>query len=323
MQTSSPKSKDGALVHLSAEVSDALAEGRPVVALESTIIAHGLPYPDNLTTAQLLERTIREAGAVPATIAVLDGVFRVGLAETELARIAGGPDLPKLSRRDLGAVIARRGSGATTVAATMIGARLAGIGIFATGGIGGVHRGAAESFDISADLDELARTPVVVVCAGAKAILDLPKTLEYLETKGIPVIGYETEELPAFYSRQSGIAVPIRADGPADVAAIIRAQRGLGLAGGAVIAVPVPEAAALPGPEMDRVIDRALVEAGDAGVVGKAVTPFLLRRIAELTDGRALRANIALAENNARVAAGIAVALAEADSAPQPAGSGM
>ncbi len=298
------------VIDLSEEVAEAVAANQPVVALESTIIAHGMPFPDNLETARMLEATIRRAGAVPATIAVLDGVFRVGLDDMALERIAGDADLPKLSRRDLAAAIASGSSGATTVAATMIGARMAGIAVFATGGIGGVHRGAADTFDISADLEELACTPVAVVCAGAKAILDLPKTVEYLETKGVPLIGYGTDELPSFYSRESGIEVPLRVDEPDLAAGIIRAQREIGAAAGMVIAVPAPKDAALPKSEMDQVIERALADAHADRISGKRLTPFLLKRIVDLTGGRSLVANIALAKNNAQVAAEIAAALA-------------
>ena len=257
----------------SPEVADALADARPVVALESTIIAHGLPRPDNLAVGRALEAVVREHGAVPATIAVLDGVLHVGLDDAGLARVAD-EDMPKLSRRDLGLALARGGSGATTVAATMIAAHLAGIRIFATGGIGGVHRGAELSFDVSADLAELARTPVAVVCAGAKAILDLPRTLEILETLGVPVIGYGTDELPAFYTRASGLALTQRADSPDEVAATLAMQARLGLGGGAVIAVPIPAADALDADEVAGWIDAALAEAKARRVTGKAITPL-------------------------------------------------
>jgi pseudouridylate synthase len=299
---------------LSEEVAAAKADGRAVVALESTILAHGLPWPDNLETGHALEAAIREEGAVPATIAVLDGAFRVGLSASELERVAGEPDLPKLSRRDLALTLARGGSGATTVAATMIGAHLSGIRVFATGGIGGVHRGAEKSFDVSADLEELARTPVAVVCAGAKAILDLPKTLEVLETKGVPVVGYGTDELPAFYSRSSGLRLPLRVDDPREAAALLAMQARLGFPGGAVIAVPIPREAELPAAEIDAAIGQALAAAQAEGIAGKAVTPFLLDRLVRITAGRSLRANVALVLNNARVAARIALALAEMSS---------
>ena len=297
------------LVQPSREVRDALASGRAVVALESTIIAHGLPRPRNLEVGRLLEDTVREGGAVPATIAVLDGTIRVGLDEAGLQRVAN-EDMPKLSRRDLGLALARGGSGATTVAATMIGAHLAGIRVFATGGIGGVHRGAETSFDVSADLDELAQTPVAVVCAGAKSILDLPKTLEVLETKGVPVIGYGTDELPAFYTRTSGLALTQRADTAGEVAGILAMQERLGFPGGAVVAVPIPPEDALDPDTVAGWIDAALAEAERQGVSGKAVTPFLLQHLADATGGKALDANVALARNNARVAAAIASALA-------------
>ena len=291
---------------LSEEIEAARAAGRAVVALESTIIAHGMPFPDNLATGRALEAAVRDEGAIPATIAVLDGAIRIGLSDAELQRIASDPELPKLSRRDLPAVLARRGSGATTVAATMIAAHMAGIRIFATGGIGGVHRGAETSFDVSADLEELARTPVAVVCAGAKSILDLPKTMEVLESKGVPVVGFGTDELPAFYCWESGIAVPLRVDTAAEAAALIAMQVRLGYPGGVVIGVPIPQADALPSDAIDAAIEAALAKAERSRIVGKAVTPFLMKRIVAATGGRALKANIALAVNNARVAARIA-----------------
>ncbi len=292
------------------EVADALASGRPVVALESTIIAHGMPYPRNLETARTVEAIIRDEGAVPATIAVLDGQIRVGLEEAALERLATAPDIAKLSRRDMAVALAEGGDGATTVAATMLCAHLAGIRIFVTGGIGGVHRGAETSMDVSADLEELARTPVAVICAGAKAILDLPKTLEYLETRGVPVIGFGAEEFPAFYCRSSGLYLDHRCDTPESVAAIIDAQMSMPGAGGLVVANPVPEADALDRTEMDAAIAEAIGEAEAQAVGGKDVTPFLLARIAEITGGRSLDANIALVKNNARIGARIAVALA-------------
>lgn len=295
----------------SPEVASALAGGRPVVALESTIISHGMPYPDNLETALEVEAAVRAEGAVPATIAVLDGRLRIGLDAAGLSQLARGGDIAKLSRRDLPVCLAARGSGATTVAATMICADLAGIGVFATGGLGGVHRGAETTFDVSADLEELARTPVSVVCAGAKAILDLPKTIEYLETHGVPVLGYRTDDFPAFYSRTSGLAVGARCDTPSAVAAVIRAQRQLGYPGGLLVANPIDEAHAMSRNEIDAAIDQALADAADRGITGKAVTPFLLARVVEITDGRSLAANIALVLANARLAAQIAVALAD------------
>ena len=298
------------LLSIAPEVSAALAAGRAVVALESTIISHGMPYPQNLEMARRVEAIIREEGAVPATIAVADGRIHVGLDDALLERLATAKDVAKLSRRDMGPILAAGGLGATTVAATMIAAHLAGIRVFATGGIGGVHRGAETSFDISADLEELARTPVAVVCAGAKSILDLPKTLEYLETRGVPVIGYGTDTLPAFFCRSSSLALALRRDTPDEVAAVLATQAALGFPAGAVIANPIPEAHALPEAEIDAVIAAALADADRDGIAGKAVTPYLLARIVELTDGRSLTANIALVEHNARIGARIAKAWA-------------
>jgi pseudouridine-5'-phosphate glycosidase len=292
------------------DVADALAAGRPVVALESTIIAHGMPYPRNLETARAVEAIIRDEGAVPATIAVLDGRIHIGLDAASLERLATSPEVEKLSRRDMAVALAQGVDGATTVAATMLCAHMAGIRVFVTGGIGGAHRGADTSFDISADLEELAHTPVAVICAGAKAILDLPKTLEYLETRGVPVIGYGTDELPAFYCRSSELPLDHRCDSPEQAAAIIRAQISLPTAGGLVIANPIPEPDGLDRAEMEAVIDRAIAEAENLGIDGKEITPFLLARLAELTGGRSLDANIALVKNNARIGARIAVALA-------------
>ena len=294
---------------LSPEVEHAIGTKKPVVALESTIITHGMPFPQNLEMAQRVEAIIREEGAVPATIAVIDGTLRVGLQPLDLERLAQTRDALKLSRADLAFAMAAGRTGATTVAATMIAARHAAIAVFATGGIGGVHRGAAESFDISADLEELARTAVIVVCAGAKAILDLGKTLEVLETKGVPVVGYGTDALPAFWSRESGLAAPLRLDSPQTIAAFQAARSALGIDGGMLIANPVPQAAALPRNLVEGWIVQALADAASKGVAGKAVTPFLLGRMFELSDGRTLATNIALVENNARVAAQIAVAL--------------
>ena len=298
------------LLSIAPEVSAALAAGRPVVALESTIISHGMPYPQNLEMARRVEAIIREEGAVPATIAVADGRIHIGLDEALLHRLATAKDVAKLSRRDLAGILASGGLGATTVAATMIAAHLAGIRVFATGGIGGVHRGVEATMDVSADLDELARTPVAVVCAGAKSILDLPKTLEYLETRGVPVIGYGTDTLPAFFTRSSGLALALRRDTPEEVAALLDAQAALGFPAGAVIANPIPEAHALPQAEIDAAIASALADAGREGVGGKGVTPYLLARIVALTGGRSLTANIALVEHNARLGARIAKALA-------------
>jgi pseudouridine-5'-phosphate glycosidase len=298
------------LVLLAGEVAEALAARRPVVALESSILAQGMPYPENIATARAVEAAVREAGAVPATIAVLDGRIRVGLSPAELERIGTSRTALKLSRADLAYALAQRRDGGTTVAATMIAAHLAGIAIFATGGIGGVHRGAETSGDVSTDLEELARTPVTVVAAGAKAILDLPKTLEMLETKGVPVIGYGTDELPAFWSRSSGLKAPLRLDTPAEVAALIAMQRRLGVAAGILVANPIPVADEIPAAVLTPAIAAAVEEAARQGIVGKAVTPFLLDRIVVATGGRSLAANMALVRNNARVAAEIAVALA-------------
>jgi len=291
------------------EVARAKAEGRPLVALETTIVSHGMPWPQNLATALAVEAVVREGGAVPASIAILDGFVRVGLKEAELERLARADDVLKLSRADLayGAVSGRLGG--TTVAATMIVARLAGIPVFATGGIGGVHRGAETSFDISADLTELARTDVVVVASGAKALLDLPKTLEMLETLGVPVVGYRTDEFPAFWSRESGLPAPIRLDSPAAIAEFLAARKALGLTGGTLVANPVPEADEIPAAEIAAEIEAAHLEAVAAGITGKAVTPFLLDAILKRTSGRSLATNIALVRNNARLGAGIAVAL--------------
>jgi len=293
---------------LKAEVEEALKAGRPVVALESTLIAHGLPFPTNLEAARRLEDMIRAEGATPATIAVLGGWLRVGLDDTELNHLARGGNIRKVSRRDLPIVIAQGGDGATTVAATMWIAAQAGIQVFATGGIGGIHRG--QPFDVSADLPELARTPVAVVCAGAKSILDLPLTLEWLETWGVPVIGYGTDEFPAFYTRSSGLPVDARVDSPQAAAEIIRARWDLGLGGGVLIVAPVPAEAELPAEVMEAAIAQALAAAEEKGIRGKAITPFLLARIAEITGGDSLRANVALLENNVAIAARIAGALA-------------
>ena len=294
------------------EVAQALQEGRPVVALESTIISHGMPYPKNVETALLVERTIRENGAVPATIAILGGRLKAGLSREEIEHLGkAGRSVAKASRRDLPALVARKADGATTVATTMIIAHMAGIRIFATGGIGGVHRGAETTMDISADLEELAQTPVMVVCAGAKSILDLGLTLEYLETKGVPVIGYGTEELPAFYTRKSGFGVDYRVDSPEELAAIFRAQRGLDYKGGMLVTNPIPEEYAMDKAVIDAAIERALAEAKEQGIHGKETTPFLLAKVVELTGGESLESNIQLVLNNARVAARTAACLAE------------
>jgi pseudouridine-5'-phosphate glycosidase len=301
---------------LSPEVADARAEGRPLVALESTIITHGMPFPQNVETAKRVENEIRAHAAVPATIAVMDRKIHVGLTDDELDRLGQARDVAKLSRADLAACLALGGTGATTVAATMICAHLAGIEVFATGGIGGVHRGAETSFDISADLRELAETPVSVVAAGAKAILDLPKTLEYLETLGVPVIAFGQNEFPAFWSRSSGLAAPLRMDTPADIAAAHILRGRLGLPGGQLVANPIPATAELPRAEITPHIEQALAEAATQGIAAKAVTPFLLQRIFELTAGRSLEANIALVLNNARLGSAIAreIVLQRADS---------
>ena len=292
------------------EVAAARSAGRPVVALESTIITHGMPYPHNVDTARLVEDEVRAAGAVPATIAVLDGAIHIGLDGAGLRHLGQAQGVMKLSRADLAACLALGRTGSTTVAATMICAHLAGIAVFATGGIGGVHRGAEASFDISADLLELARTPVTVVAAGAKAILDLAKTLEVLETQGVPVIAYGQDEFPAFWSRSSELKAPLRMDEPGQIAAAHLMRARLGLAGGQLIANPIPLDAEIPRSEILPVIEAALAEAAAQGISAKAVTPFLLQRIYELTQGRSLIANIALIRNNARLAAAIAVEIA-------------
>jgi pseudouridine-5'-phosphate glycosidase len=290
------------------EVADALARGRPVVALESTIISHGFPYPDNLALARTLEATVRAGGGVPATIGVADGRIRIGLDNALLERFAHGHDAAKVSRRNLGAVLASGQLGATTVAATMLCAALAGIRVFATGGIGGVHRGAERTMDISADLTELARTPVCVVCAGAKSILDIPLTLEYLETQGVPVVGLGTGRFPAFYLRDSGQPVPTRVDDAAAAAAVARAHWAIGGAG-LVVAAPIPEADALPASYIEPIVETAIADAEARGVQGSAWTPFILQTIHERTEGRSVAANLALVRHNTQVATAIAGAL--------------
>ena len=290
------------------EVSEALAAQRPVVALESTIISHGMPYPENLNTASQLEEIVRANGAVPATIAVLAGRITIGLNSEQLQHLATIRDVLKVSRRDIPYAVARRQTGATTVAATMIFAAMAGIRFFATGGIGGVHRGAAQTMDVSADLLELARTDVAVICAGAKSILDIGLTLEKLETLGVPVLGYQTTEFPAFYTRKSGFPVDYPVESPADCARILKAKWELGLNGGAVIANPVPEQFEADAAAIDRAIGAALAEAAAQNVKGKAVTPFLLAKVKELTAGESLETNMALVKHNAALAAQIAVA---------------
>jgi pseudouridine-5'-phosphate glycosidase len=294
---------------ISADVADALAADRPVVALESTIITHGMPYPQNLEMARNVEAVIRRGGATPATIAIMDGAIRVGLTDADLERLARtGMQAAKASRRDVAALLNSAGTAGTTVATTMLAADMAGIRVFATGGIGGVHRGAESSFDISADLEELSRTPVAVVCAGAKAILDIPKTLEVLETKGVPVLGYGTDMFPAFWTRSSGHPVDQRVDTPEAAAALIATQINLGL-GGVLIGNPIRQADALDAEMIAATIEQAIADADRQGVSRKALTPFLLKRIFELTEGKSLTANIALVEHNAEVAAAIAVAL--------------
>lgn len=299
-----------AYLRVAAPVREALAAGRAVVALESTVIAHGLPHPVNIEVAREMEARVRAEGAVPATIAVLDGALAIGLSDDEIVRLGSGDGVLKASRRDLAVALARHAIAATTVAGSLACAALVGIRVFATGGIGGVHRGAATSFDISADLRELSRSPLVTVCAGAKAILDLPLTLEYLETLGVPVLGYATDELPAFYTRTSGLAVPHRVGSPAEVAAIARAQWGSGLGGGLLVTVPIPAEHALPQAVVQAAIEDALREAEVRGITGSALTPFLLAQVGELTGGESITANRALLLNNATIAAQIAQALA-------------
>lgn len=296
---------------LSQEVQQALQQGRPVVALESTIISHGMPYPQNVETAMLVEQTIRDNGAVPATIAVIKGKLKAGLTPDEIEYLGRkGREVTKASRRDLPVLVAMGEDGATTVATTMIIAAMAGIRVFATGGIGGVHRGAETTMDISADLEELAQTPVMVICAGAKSILDLGLTLEYLETKGVPVIGYQTEELPAFYTRYSGHRVDYRLDRPEDLAATFHAKLEMGMRGGMLVTNPIPEEYSMPADVINRAIDQAIAEAREQGIHGKETTPFLLARVKDITGGDSLAANIQLVLNNARLAARTATCLA-------------
>lgn len=291
------------------EVAQAIREGRPVVALESTIISHGMPYPQNVETALNVERIIRENGAVPATIAIIGGRLKAGLTAEEIEYFGKkGRGIAKASRRDLAVLCSRGEDGATTVTTTMIIAHMAGINIFATGGIGGVHRGAETTMDISADLEELGHTPVMVICAGAKSILDLGLTLEYLETKGVPVIGYGTEELPAFYTRQSGFRVDYRMDTPAELAAAFKAQNDMALGGGMLVTNPIPEEYAMPLGTINAAIDQAISECNAQGIHGKETTPFLLARVAELTGGDSLASNIQLVYNNAKLAAQTAAA---------------
>ena len=298
-----------AFLQFSPEVQAARAAGKPVVALESTIISHGMPYPQNVQTAREVEQVIRDAGAVPATIAIIDGRICIGLSDEQLEQLGQSKDAIKVSRRDLAYVLATKKLGATTVAATMICAKLAGIEVFVTGGIGGVHRGAETSFDISADLQELAQTSVAVVCAGVKSILDIGLTLEYLETHGVPVLSVGQPGFPAFFTRESGFQADFQIDSPEDQAAFIRTKWQLGLAGGVVVSNPVPADAAMAPAEIDAIITQALGEAASQNVTGKKVTPFLLGRIKELTEGRSLATNIALVKHNALIGARLAVAL--------------
>ena len=294
-------------LEVSPEVREALSSGKPVVALESTIISHGMPYPQNVETALNVERIIRENGAVPATIAIIGGKLKAGLSRDEIEYLGKkGTDVIKASRRDLPVLVARGDDGATTVATTMIIAAMAGIKVFATGGIGGVHRGAEVTMDISADLEELAQTPVLVVCAGAKSILDLGLTLEYLETKGVPVIGYGTSELPAFYTRTSGFGVDYRLDTPDEVAAAFRAKLDMGLKGGMLVTNPIPEAYSMDPAVINKAIDEAVAEANALGIKGKQTTPFLLAKIKDITGGDSLASNIRLVYNNAALAAQVA-----------------
>ena len=302
----------GGMIRRAPEVAEAMDRGLPVVALESTIITHGMPFPQNLDTARAVEAEVRRAGAVPATIAVMGGSIRVGLPGEDLERLARSREAAKLSRADLAVCLARGGTGSTTVAATMICAARAGIAVFATGGIGGVHRGAEDTFDISADLQELAQTPVTVVAAGAKAILDLPKTLEVLETLGVPVIAFGQDAFPAFWSRDSGLGAPLRLDDPGQIAAAHLMRARLGLPGGQLVANPIPEKDEIPAATLAPLIAEAQSLARARGITGKAVTPFLLQTLYDLTEGQTLVANIAIVLNNARLAARIAAALAAA-----------
>lgn len=295
---------------IASEVAKALAENKPVVALESTIISHGMPYPQNVETALKVEQVIRENGAVPATIAIIGGRLKAGLSKEEIEYLGKtGYDVPKVSRRDLPVIVAKKMDGATTVATTMIVASLAGIEIFATGGIGGVHRGAETTMDISADLEELSMTPVMVICAGAKSILDLGLTLEYLETKGVPVIGYGTEELPAFYTRKSGFGVDYRLDTPVELATAFHVKQEVGLKGGMLVTNPIPEEFSMDPDVINKAIDEAVAESRKQGIHGKDTTPFLLAKIKEITGGDSLDSNIQLVFNNAKLAAKTAVEL--------------
>lgn len=299
-------------LEISPEVKAALEQGKPVVALESTIISHGMPYPKNVQTALEVEEVVRESGAIPATIAIIGGKLKAGLSHDEIEYLGKkGLDVTKASRRDLAVLLARGKDGATTVAATMIIAYMAGIRVFCTGGIGGVHRGAETSMDISADLEELARTQVAVVCAGAKSILDIGLTLEYLETKGVPVLGYGTDELPAFYARESGFGVDYRVNTPEEIAKILAADTEIGFKGGELIANPIPQEHSMDKTFIDAKINEALHEADEKGIRGKEITPFLLDKIQKITGGNSLASNIELVKNNARLAAEIAVEYAK------------
>ncbi len=293
------------------EVKEALKEGKPVVALESTIIAHGMPYPKNVETALAVEKVIRDGGAVPATIAIIDGVIKVGLTPEEIEYLGTAKGVLKVSRRDFPVVMAKKLDGATTVAGTMMAAAMAGIKVFVTGGIGGVHRGAGETFDISADLEELKQTNVCVVCAGVKSILDIAGTLEYLETKGVPVVTCGGDDFPAFYSRSSGIPAELREDDPKVIAGMIKAKDEMGLGGGMLVACPVPEEDEIPFEKMDGVIKKALAECEEQGIKGKRITPFLLSKVKDLTEGASLEANIKLVLHNAEIGTKIACGLAE------------
>ena len=302
--------KTNTLLDIQPEVKAALDKGKAVVALESTIISHGMPYPQNIQMAKKVESIIRGAGAVPATVAIMDGKIKIGLSDQELEVFASSHNVAKVSRRDFPGIIARKQLGATTVATTMYAAHLAGIRVFVTGGIGGVHRGYEETMDVSADLEELAQTDVVVICAGAKAILDLPRTMEYLETKGVPVIGYKTDVLPAFFTAQSDIQLVVRADSPEEIAKIIVAKAQLEMSGGLLVVNPIPEEFSLDHAFIDHVIEEAVKAAEEQGVTGKNITPFLLSEITKRTEGKSLAANLELVYNNALVGAQIASALA-------------
>lgn len=297
-------------VRFRSDIAECLSEGRAIVALESTIISHGMPYPQNVATAQEVEQIVRAAGGIPATIAIMDGAFQIGLTEEQIERLGSEREVMKASRRDIGFAIATRRTAATTVATTMIGAALAGIRVFATGGTGGVHRGYETNHDVSADLPELAQTPVAVVSAGVKSILDIGRTLEYLETLGVPVITWASDSFPAFYSRESGFPSPLRLDSHESIAAALRAHWTMPHAGGALVANPIPRSDEIAYSEIETIIERAVAEAEERRITGKEVTPFLLGRIVELSGGTSLTANIALVKNNARLATEIAVALA-------------